>query len=269
MVRLDEIARRLRDSTQRNLAQRGIVLDLRRRGPENFTFVETSGRHYPVDFGRELIETIERVSPYTLTSPERIAALCAATEYVVRHEISGSFVECGVWRGGSMMAVALTLLRLGVRDRELYLFDTYSGMTRPSEADVDYSGYRVLDDWPARGEFSVGAVPLADVQAAVASTGYDRSRLHFVVGDVRSTLPDQAPSPIAVLRLDTDWYDSTLHELTHLYPELPPGGIVIIDDYGHLEGARRAVDEYFDQEPVFLNRVDYSGRLVVKPRPAG
>jgi O-methyltransferase len=263
-----EIVRRLRATAQLRLARRGVVLELHRRGtPEHFTFVEGSGRHYPVDFEPEWIETIERVFSFTLTTPERIAALCAATEYAVRHEIPGSFVECGVWRGGSMMAVALTLLRLGVGDRDLYLFDTYSGMTRPSEADVDYSGYRALDDWPSPEEESrVGAVPLAEVEAALGSTGYNRSRLHFVVGDVKKTLPVQAPFPIAVLRLDTDWYDSTFHELTHLYPNLVPGGVIIIDDYGHLVGARRAVDEYFVEEPIFLSRLDYSGRLGIKQR---
>jgi O-methyltransferase len=83
---------------------------------------------------------------------------------------------------------------------------------------------------------------------------------------VEDTLPDQAPERIALLRLDTDWYASTKHELEQLYPRLAEGGVLIVDDYGHYEGARRAVDEYFRAagEPVLLNRIDFSGRLVIK-----
>jgi hypothetical protein len=81
---------------------------------------------------------------------------------------------------------------------------------------------------------------------------------------VESTIPEHAPESIALLRLDTDWYESTRHELTHLYPLLVPGGVLIIDDYGHLQGARKAVDEYFRDRPILLSRTDYSGRIAVK-----
>jgi len=74
------------------------------------------------------------------------------------------------------------------------------------------------------------------------------------------------PGKIALLRLDTDWYESTAHELKHLYPLLVPGGVIIIDDYGHWEGARKAVDEYITAEklPLLLNRIDYTGRIGIK-----
>jgi hypothetical protein len=130
---------RLKAAATRWLARRGLVID--RRGTANyFTLGPSTGRYYPVDFKREWIDTIERVSSFTVTSPERLAALCSATEYVVRHKLPGSFVECGVGRGGSVMAIALTLQRLGVRDRDLYLFDNFHGMTKPTAADVDYQG---------------------------------------------------------------------------------------------------------------------------------
>ena len=84
---------------------------------------------------------------------------------------------------------------------------------------------------------------------------------------VEDTIPNQAPKEIALLRLDTDWYESTLHELEHLYPRLVSGGVLIIDDYGHWRGAREAVDEYIDKHKLklFLTRIDYTGRLCVKP----
>ena len=70
------------------------------------------------------------------------------------------------------------------------------------------------------------------------------------------------------MRLDTDWYESTRHELTHLYPRLVVGGVLIIDDYGHWESARKAVDEYVENTRILLNRIDYSGRIGVKAERA-
>jgi O-methyltransferase len=83
---------------------------------------------------------------------------------------------------------------------------------------------------------------------------------------VERTLPDRAPAEIALLRLDTDWYESTRHELVHLYPRLSAGGVLIVDDYGHWAGAKRAVDEYLGEqaEPLLLHRIDYTGRIAIK-----
>jgi O-methyltransferase len=158
----------------------------------------------------------------------------------------------------------LTLQRLGVTDRDLYLFDTFRGMTRPTEVDA-MGGYACLDHWPAPGDdVGIGAVPVSEVKAAFEMTNYDPAHLHFIEGDVAETLPEYAPSQIALLRLDTDFYESTRHELIHLYPRLVLGGVLIIDDYGHMEGARKATDEYFNGHAILLGRIDYSGRIGVK-----
>jgi hypothetical protein len=89
--------------------------------------------------------------------------------------------------------------------------------------------------------------PLDEVRRNLLATGYPADRVRFVVGRVEDTLPDQAPESIALLRLDTDWYASTRHELVHLFPRLAVGGVLLIDDYGHWQGARQAVDEYLAQ----------------------
>lgn len=227
------------------------------------------------DYGPEIGQTIREVRRHTITTPRRIAALCTTVEYVVRDEVPGAIVECGVWRGGSVMAAALTLLRLDAADRDLYLFDTFRGMTPPTEEDVPsaYDGYHPMRHWRRRQrEGGVNAwhyVRADEVRAALESTGYPAERIHLVEGPVEETLPAQAPEPIAVLRLDTDWYRSTKHELEHLYPRVAPGGAVIVDDYGHYEGARRAVDEYLEEsgERLLLNRIDYTGRVGVKAGP--
>jgi hypothetical protein len=226
------------------------------------------------DYGPELEHTIKAVRRHTMTTPRRIAALCDGVEHVVRSGVPGALVECGVWKGGSMMAAALTLLRLGASDRDLYLFDTFQGMPPPTEDDVfsAYDGYSPMRHWRRRAnrggpaESSWHYVSAGEVRAALLSTGYPAERLHLVEGRVEETLPAGAPDGIALLRLDTDWYESTRHELETLYPRLSPGGVLVLDDYGHYEGARRAVDEYFDAHGgrPLLTRVDYTGRVGVK-----
>ncbi|MCI0376013.1 MAG: TylF/MycF family methyltransferase [Gemmataceae bacterium] len=217
---------------------------------------------YPPDFEPDEIEICRSVADFTKTSPERVVALIRAVRYVVENSIAGDFVECGVWRGGSMMAVAHTLLRLGVRDRQLWLFDTFAGMTEPTEADVSACGAS------AHAEFQSQRlhVSLDDVQKNLYATGYDRHSISFVAGKVEDTIPASAPRAIALLRLDTDWYESTKHELVHLFPLLVRGGVLILDDYGYWQGARKAADEYFRAQKtcILLNRIDFTARVAVK-----
>src|SRR5437867_1862945 len=150
---------------------------------------------FATNFSPHELQTIQKVKGLTATGPCRIVGLMDAVKYVVANQIEGGFIECGVWRGGSSMVAAYTLL------------------------------------------------------------------------EVEDTIPQHAPERIALLRLDTDWYESTKHELEHLYPRLAPHGVLIIDDYGHWVGAKQAVDEYFATQKLkpFLNRLDYTGRLVIKP----
>jgi O-methyltransferase len=222
---------------------------------------------FPSDFDEADKELYRRVGPYTMTTPPRIYALVRATEYVA--DVPGALVECGVWRGGSMMAVALTLLRLGITDRGLYLFDTFSGMTPPTDEDVRKTGERAADllNSEERDADVWAIASLDDVRDAVLSTGYPEERIHFVQGPVEETLPAAAPERVALLRLDTDWYASTKHELEHLYPRLASGGVLLLDDYGYWQGARQAVDEFVAANNVhlLLNRIDHTARIAVKP----
>lgn len=218
---------------------------------------------------------IERVQQYSMIGPERLVANMDAVAYIVRRGIPGSLVECGVWRGGSVLAMILTLQDLGVTDRDVYLFDTFEGMTEPSAYETSRFNEPAMETWetakaegrvPWEQTFGPGTFSAEGVRDLMIETGYPTDRIHFVIGRVEETVPDQAPAQIALLRLDTDWYDSTLHELTHLYPRLSGGGVLIIDDYGHWDGCRKAVDEYFAQvaPDVLLTRVDYSARMAIK-----
>lgn len=223
---------------------------------------------FPRDFEPGDIEAWRAVSAFTMTSPERIYALREAVRYVVREKIPGDIVECGVWKGGSMMAVARTLLDLKDESRTLHLFDTFEGMPPPTAADVDYTGQEAEARLQRSDkDANLWAIaPLDQVKQAVLGVGYPADKIRFVKGKVEDTIPQEAPATIALLRLDTDWYESTWHELVHLFPRLQPGGVLIIDDYGHWQGARKAVDEYLSGHAVriLLNRIDYTGRIGVK-----
>ncbi|OEU50543.1 MAG: macrocin O-methyltransferase [Desulfuromonadales bacterium C00003096] len=231
-----------------------------------------NGQDIPTDFERRHIEIIEKVSPYTITSHERIHALIESTRFILQNDIKGDFVECGVYKGGSTMAIALTLLAEGEKDRELYLFDTFEGMPAPGEKDIDLWGKPAFEVFSQKKLSDVSSTwanaSLESVKEAMTLTGFPMEKIHFVKGLVEDTIPKNAPESIALLRLDTDWYQSTKHELTHLYPLVSPNGIIIVDDYGHYKGAREAVDSYFLENKIalFLHRIDYTGRLIVNNR---
>jgi len=142
-------------------------------------------------------------------------------------------------------------------------------MSAPTEHDRSFDGRNAAEllahDAPQTGIWCYAGRP--DVQANLQSTGYPAALIHYHEGKVEDTIPAALPGAIALLRLDTDWYESTRHELEHLYPLLSPGGPLIIDDYGHWEGARRAVDQYLAclPYPLYLHRIDYTGRIALKP----
>ena len=179
-------------------------------------------------------------------------------------------VECGVWRGGSMMLIAYALQYFGDTSRQLYLYDTYKGMTEPDAIDYDFDGNPLKPVWAEihrKGMVMGFGGSVEDVKANLQLTGYPESKMHFIEGDVLETIPATMPSRIAVLRLDTDWYKSTLHELKHLYSRLVPHGVLIIDDYGWCRGARQATDEFFADLPFkpMMHRAEQGARVIVKP----
>lgn len=218
---------------------------------------------------------VERATPYTMTGAQRLLALIDAVRYCEARGIRGAYAECGVWRGGSVLAMILTLDELGVAPRDIYLYDTFEGMTEPTELDTSPLDPPAVDTWRAAERnhtraweemFGAEVFDEAAVRTLLESTGYPHEHLHFIKGPVEQTIPRTVPERLALLRLDTDWYESTRHELQHLFPRLATGGVLIIDDYGHWDGARRAVDEYFAGEhpPLLLSRIDYTGRMAVK-----
>ena len=235
-------------------------------GKTGYEFVRTT-----TAYKRHELNIMDKVREYTSTSSARISGLINAVDYVVNNSIEGDFVECGVWRGGSMMAAMYALLEQGDSSRKFHLFDTFEGMTAPTDKDIEYNGKiasEILQNTiKEEGQTNYWCwAGIDDVRVNVQSTGYPMKQVNLIKGPVEETIPDNAPERIALLRLDTDWYESTKHELKHLYDRLVPNGIMIIDDYGHWQGAQKAVDEFFEEHSFkpLLNRLDYTGRLIIK-----
>jgi O-methyltransferase len=257
--------RRTLEETRRELAQAQRRLERTQAAPRRAPRPRPKKMPRYVDDGAA--EILRRVDGRTMTDYTKLFGLVEATRYIARREIPGAIVECGVWRGGSMQAVALTLLEQGRDDRALHLFDTFEGMPPPTEH--DRRGDTTAEEMLARHDkdHQVWAIAgLEDVQEAMAEVGYPADLVRFHQGLVEDTVPGDAPEQIALLRLDTDWYESTRHELEHLYARLSPGGVLIIDDYGDWDGARLATDEFVAalEHPPLLSPLG-SGRIAVKP----
>ncbi|MBW2996326.1 TylF/MycF family methyltransferase [Candidatus Woesearchaeota archaeon] len=221
----------------------------------------------PKDIEKEFNRIYLACKKYTMTSMERIYSIYKSTEYIINSDIPGDFVECGVWKGGSAMAMALALKSMKKTNKKIYLYDTFEGMTEPSAKDKRiFDTTSAIDTWKKRKkrEHSKWCFSsLDEVRKNMLSTGYPKENIVFIKGKVEDTIPKNIPNKIALLRLDTDWYESTYHELKHLFPLLSKKGVLIIDDYGHWEGVREAVNKYFKEKQIkmLLNRVDYSGRV--------
>lgn len=203
-------------------------------------------------------QIVPEVYDFTQLPIEPMWSLYEAVRYLAARQIKGDIVECGVLFGGASMLIAKTLLSLNDSSRELWLYDSFRGFVgEQAEDDITWYGDSIKDQYPDFG---------AIAEDNIASTGYPMDKLRLVRGDVEATAANNENGDIALLRLDTDTYHSTKAELDYFYPKLVAGGILIIDDYGHAFGARRAVDEYFADPTrrLLLNRVNFTNRLAVK-----
>lgn len=214
-------------------------------------------------------QAIEVARRYSKASTERLWAMAHALAKIEINFVLGDVVECGVWRGGHLiMARKLT------PHRRCWGYDTFTGMTRPTMLDEHRSGndrLHALTRWKASKADGLkwNAASVDEVRGYFEIEGVaDADLVRLIAGDVADTLrePSNLPRAIALLRLDTDWHDSTKVELEVLYPLLQPGGVMIVDDYGHWQGARKAVDDYFahlSRKPQ-IRQIDYTAIMVVK-----
>lgn len=213
------------------------------------------------------INLVKKYSAYTMTSELARWSLLRAVRYVDERRIPGDIVECGVWRGGNLMMVKDYRQPTPI-PRRLFLYDTFAGMTQPTADDVGAHGESAIHIHRRRQRDGYNAwayASLEDVTRAFRDHGLLDDQVIFQRGPVESTLlNDGLPEVISILRLDTDWYESTRIELEVLFPRLAPGGVLIIDDYGSWAGSRKATDEYFSGSPLLLIPVDDGCRIAIK-----
>ena len=227
----------------------------------------------PVEFDNRDKEIFDYVvnEKLTMTSPQDIVTTILSAKHVAANQMDGDFVECGVWRGGNIIAAKLVFNEMN-HQAKIYLYDTFTGMTEPTEKDIHIkTGTIPIKDFLlAKKDNYVDWCysSIEEVKDNVKRAGLSIENIEFIKGDVLETLKDEKnlPNTISVLRLDTDWYDSTKIELEVLYPRLINNGFLIVDDYGHWEGQKRAVDEYFRNiKKPFMHIIDPpSSRILIK-----
>ena len=181
-----------------------------------------------------------------------------AINYIEENNIPGCIVECGVSNGCKEILFITRLKELKTTPRHIFMYDTFEGMVQPTEEDFTHQD-AVLYELSVEQTFTHWQqnqcqdhnnwcyTSLENVKNNLNGLGYPEEYLHYIKGKVQDTLPnaDLLPKePIAILRLDTDWYESSKIELETLYPLVAKNGLVIIDDYFHWAGQRKAVDEY-------------------------
>ena len=208
-------------------------------------------------------------SKFSLLSRERILFNIAAIDCICQKNISGDIVEIGVWKGGSMLAMLLALENNNCLDRTVHLYDTFEGMTPCTDADKDYKG-RDAKDLIEQDSFWSCISALEEVQKNISQNSkYPSDLIKYHKGDICKT--QFIPDNIAILRLDTDWYESTKFELDNFYDKVSSGGIIIIDDYGWWKGCKKAVDEFLDSrnanqdKKINIQPIDMEGVFIVKP----
>ena len=214
---------------------------------------------------------IDIVSNYSMTPRIRIYNLLQALKHVKQNSIEGDFVECGVWKGGNIIMFRKFQENEFFNDkRNIFAYDTFSGMSEPSKEDFNLikkiSAKNLLEKDKEKKTNTWGVCGLDEVKSNILKNVTSIENIKFIKGKVEETLMNEEnlPKKISILRLDTDWYESTKKELEILYSKVTPGGIIIIDDYGHWNGSRQAVDEYFKGKFVWMHYVDYACRLIIK-----
>jgi hypothetical protein len=203
-----------------------------------------------------------------------------AIEYILKNNIEGDIVECGVFKG-EFQNIWIKELMKHNQVRDLYLYDTFTGMVEPTEHDYTCKDAKLYsmnkgqvyslwkkniinkktNDWCY--------APLEFVKNRLNSTGYPQNKLHYIVGDVMETLNNKLniPEKISILRLDTDWYESSKYELEQMYDNVVTGGVIIFDDYYHWQGQRKATDDFFKKigvEYYFFNIGNNKTSAIIK-----
>lgn len=192
----------------------------------------------PTDLKRKHDGAIWPSRAHTMIGLYRLDNLRHCVETAIRERVPGDLIETGVWRGGASIFMRGILKAFDVKDRRVWVADSFEGLPPTDKAAHAADAALALD------RFADLAVPLERVRENFARYGLLDDQVVFLKGWFRDTLPDAPIDRLAVMRLDGDLYESTMDALTNLYPKLSPGGFVILDDYNVVAGCNEATDQY-------------------------
>ena len=226
-----------------------------------------------VEANQDEIKLLETSAKYSMTSLARRWALINAIKHVKNQNIEGDFVECGVWKGGNLIIYSSLNKKYNLQ-KEIFGYDTFSGMSEPTIHDNNFLNINAKDEWEKNKKSDninlsfncYSSLEEVKMNIKLSSGNKSLDNINLIEGKVEDTLKisKNLPEKISILRLDTDWYESTKIELEVLFPKLSKGGILIIDDYGQWKGSRKAVDEFFLNQNVVMNYIDFSCRMIIK-----
>lgn len=223
---------------------------------------------FPIEADKEIIEYIKISNQFSMTDHHAMYVLSQAVLKAKTNKLDGDFVECGIWRGGNVLLLKL-LNDYYKLDKSIFAFDTFDGMTTPSKFDIDFQNISAEEQLNKnnKSEDKQNIYCYSELETVKKNINKytNLNNIQFVKGPVEKTLLDKEnlPEKISILRLDTDFYESTKIELDVLYPKLVQGGVLIIDDYGHWKGAQKAVDEFFNKKK-WLHIINNSARYLIK-----
>jgi O-methyltransferase len=222
-------------------------------------------RHFLKVTGHDFTKALKKVRPYTMLSRERLYDIYNSIDYIIKNRIPGEIVEIGCWGGGAL-GLCHYALRKNKESRQIYGYDTFEGHPKPSRVDKDIWGQSQIQRFNQHKTSRRGwaKITLQKVRKNLTAMGVKSRNIHLVKGKIEETAAKTYPKKIALLRIDVDWFEPTSHSLKFFYPKLSKKGVLIVDDYGHYQGCKEAVDSYFKKSKPRHVHIDYSCISITK-----
>ena len=215
-------------------------------------------------FPNDFIEYFVKCKNYTMLSRERLYDLYQSIIYTQKSGVIGDIVEIGCWAGGALAMSALTLSGLRQDKIKIWGYDTFNGHNKPSQDEYDVWGKNQADVFSELNGKDWAKVDIDTVKNNLKEIGIDSKSYKLIEGKIEETSNKYFPDNISILRIDVDWYEPTIISLNKFYPLISRYGILIIDDYGHHSGSKKAVDQYFSNKNIKFFHIDYSCIACVK-----
>jgi Macrocin-O-methyltransferase (TylF) len=218
----------------------------------------------------ERLRLFLKVCTYSMVSYYNLSCTYELARTAEQYKILGAFVECGVWRGGSAAVMAYVAHKAG-NNRKVHLFDSFEGLPEPNEKDGIEA--RIYAENKAGGKLSSIGKCVGRYEDVIylffSILKLRRENIIIHKGWFQETMPKikDLIGPIAILRLDADWHESTKVCLDYLYDSVVSGGFVIIDDYNAWEGCKKAVDEFLTNKKIKVEMVKIDQSVVYFQKP--